>query len=186
MTFEREELEALIAGFTSKLDEYKAALDDLKSSIYTDFIEPAEKNYHDWDHSTRLEEFREKYPDLEALKSDCALIERDDDFDVVDKVFTDYDEGDKSIEEAEYVSNVVASLTSQINDLKEKLGAEKVEIKADDDSVEVEADGQDVAESEEVKENTEILEEEKEDDIDSIDREIEEGLAKYDNRKIKI
>lgn len=191
MTFTDDELIKLVNAFNDKLDSYKKEIDDLRTDIYDNFITPAEKNYKDWDHSNRLEEFRGKYPELEGLNESCRAIEADDTFDVVDKVFSDYDDNkdENKPEEAAYVASVVASITEQIANLKEKLGADKVEVESTDDGgVEVKADGEEVAESTEetVSENVEEPEptEDGNDDEDDFEKEIEEGLKKAERFKL--
>lgn len=191
MTFSDDELIKLVNAFNDKLDSYKKEIDDLRKDIYDNFITPAEKNYKDWDHSNRLEEFRGKYPELEDLNESCRAIEADDTFDVVDKVFSDYDDNkdENKPEEAAYVASVVASITEQISNLKEKLGADKVEVESTDDGgVEVKADGEEVAESTEetVSKNVEEPEptEDGNDDEDDFEKEIEEGLKKAERFKL--
>ena len=191
MTFSDDELIKIVNAFNDKLDSYKKEIDDLRTDIYDNFITPAEKNYKDWDHSNRLEEFRGKYPELEDLNESCRAIEADDTFDVVDKVFSDYDDNkdENKPEEAAYVASVVASITEQIANLKEKLGADKVEIESTDDGgVEVKADGEEVAESTDtVSENAEEpepTEDGNDDENDDFEKEIEEGLKKAERFKL--
>lgn len=203
MTFSDDELIKLVNAFNDKLDSYKKEIDDLRTDIYDNFITPAEKNYKDWDHSTRLEEFRGKYPELEGLNESCRAIEADDAFDVVDKVFSDYDSNtdENKPEEAAYVASVVASITEQISSLKEKLGADKVEVESTDDGgVEVKADGEEVAESTgvesatdesatdesngEEKKTAEPTEDGNDDEDDDFEKEIEEGLKKAERFKL--
>lgn len=192
MTFTDDELIKLVNAFNDKLDSYKKEIDDLRTDIYDNFITPAEKNYKDWDHSNRLEEFRGKYPELEDLNESCRAIEADDTFDVVDKVFSDYDDNkdENKPEEAAYVASVVASITEQISNLKEKLGADKVEVESTDDGgVEVKADGEEVAESTEETasenvEEPEPTEDGNDDDEDDFEKEIEEGLKKAERFKL--
>lgn len=196
MTFTDDELIKLVNAFNDKLDSYKKEIDDFKTDIYDNFITPAEKNYKDWDHSTRLEEFRGKYPELEGLNESCRAIEADDAFDVVDKVFSDYDDNkdENKPEEAAYVASVVASITEQIASLKEKLGADKVEVESTDDGgVEVKADGEEVAEStdtvvdesnDEEKKTAEPTEDGNDDEDDDFEKEIEEGLKKAERFKL--
>lgn len=196
MTFTDDELIKLVNAFNDKLDSYKKEIDDLRTDIYDNFITPAEKNYKDWDHSTRLEEFRGKYPELEGLNESCRAIEADDAFDVVDKVFSDYDDNkdENKPEEAAYVASVVASITEQIASLKEKLGADKVEVESTDEGgVEVKADGEEVAESTEKvvdesngeeKKEAEPAEDGNDDEEDDFEKEIEEGLKKAERFKL--
>lgn len=195
MEFTREELSDLVAGFTSKLEEYKKAVDELKNSIYNDFINPAAEEYKRYDHDTRLSEFKEKYKDLlEPLVEPCKEQEQNPDFDVYDQVFSDYDGNtdENKMEESEYVAQVVASLTEQLDALKAKTGAEKVEVKSDENGeTVVEADGEKVAEAETVKSEDEVKTESKDEDEsnedeedDLFEKEIEEGLKQAGRFKL--
>lgn len=184
MEFSRDELMDLVAGFTSKLESYRKEVDDLKSYIQDEFVGPAAENYKRLDHDNRLEDFRNKYskdfePLLEGIKA-----EEGEDFDVFDKVFSDYDsnENPDKPEEAEYVAGVVAALTEQLEQLKEATGAENIEVKTNEKGeTEVKADGENVAKAETVETETE-KEESSEEDEDEVEKEIKNGLAKFNDR----
>lgn len=186
MEFTTNELAQMIDGFTRKLDDYNKQIEEFKKDIYERFVEPAEANYKAWDHNNRKSEFKDKYSEsFGPLEEDIKAIEGDD-FDVYDKVFSDYDSGDKSIPEDEYVAQVVASIQSQIQTLKERFGGKNIEVNAIDSDdgdvkVEVEADGEKVAEAE--SEEADTIEEKS----DSIEDEIEKGLkADEAKRHIKL
>lgn len=181
MELTRDELSDLVQGFTSKLESYKKEVDDLKSYIQDEFVGPAAENYKKLDHDNRLEDFRNKYskdfePLLEGIKA-----EEGEDFDVFDKVFSDYDsnENPDKPEEAEYVASVIATLTEQLDQLKEATGAENIEVKTNEDGeTEVKADGEEVATAETIEED-EVSSDEEEDEVE---KEIKDGLAKFNDR----
>ena len=156
MEFSKEELVELVDAFNSKIDRYQKEFDDFKNT-FNEFLDKAESNYRDWDHTTRLGEFKEKYKDsIDPIAEDVKKAEKKDDFDLGTRLFDDYDASDKSVPEEEYVANVVASLTEQLNKLKEATGAEEVEIKADENGeTTVKADGEKIAEAKEVEAPTE-------------------------------
>lgn len=186
MEFTREELIDLVNGFDKKLEDYKKMIEDFKADVYENFINPAAENYRKYDHDTRLGEFKEKYKDLlEPLVEPCKEYEQNPDFDVYDQVFSDYDENtdENKMEEGEYVAQVVASLTEQLDTLKAKLSADKVEVKSDENGeTVVEADGEKVAEAETVEDETDEVESEEEDD--PFEKEIEEGLKQSGRFKL--
>lgn len=194
MEFTREELIDLVNGFDKKLEDYKKMIDDFKNDIYDNFINPAAENYRKYDHDTRLGEFKEKYKDLlEPLVEPCKEYEQNPDFDVYDQVFSDYDGNtdENKMEEGEYVAQVVASLTEQLDALKAKLSADKVEVKSDENGeTVVEADGEKVAEAETVEEKpeeeVESKDEEKsgDEEDDPFEKEIEEGLKQAGRFKL--
>ena len=188
----KEELIDLVNGFTSKLEEYKKAVDELKTSIYDDFINPAAEEYRRFDHDTRLGEFKEKYKDLlEPLVEPCKAAEQNPDFDVYDQIFKDYDENtdENKMEEGEYVAQAVAAITEQIEALKASLGADKVEVKNEEGETVVEADGEKVAEAEtETKEEEKVeepAETSKDDEEDPFEKEIKKALKNESRFSLK-
>lgn len=190
----KEELVDLVNGFTSKLEEYKKAVDELKTSIYDDFINPAAEEYKRFDHDTRLGEFKEKYKDLlEPLVGPCKAAEQNPDFDVYDQIFKDYNENtdENKMEEGEYVAQAVAAITEQIEALKASLGAEKVEVKNEEGETVVKADGEKVAEAEteeekKVEEPTEASNDDKSnDEEDPFEKEMEEALKNSSRFSLK-
>lgn len=189
MEFTREELIDLVNGFDKKLEDYKKMIEDFKADVYENFINPAAENYRKYDHDTRLGEFKEKYKDLlEPLVEPCKEYEQNPDFDVYDQVFSDYDENtdENKMEEGEYVAQVVASLTEQLDALKAKLSADKVEVKSDENGeTVVEADGEKVAEAETVESGDETKEVESDvEEDDPFEKEIEEGLKQSGRFKL--
>ena len=128
MEFSKEELIELIDAFNSKIDNYQKEFNDFKTQ-FNDFLDKAESNYKDWDHTTRLGEFKERYKDsIDPIAEDVKREQGEDDFDLGTRLFDDYEASDKSVAEDEYVANVVASLTEQLNKLKEVTGAEEVKV----------------------------------------------------------
>jgi hypothetical protein len=171
MEFTREELIDLVNGFDKKLEDYKKMIDDFKTDIYDNFINPAADEYKRFDHDTRLGEFKEKYKDLlEPLVEPCKEAEENPDFDVYDQIFKDYDENtdENKMEEGEYVAQAVAAITEQLEAIKAQTGAEKVEVKNEGDKTVVEADGKKVAEA--------VANEAEKDDEDIFEKEMEENL----------
>lgn len=177
MEFTREELIDLVNGFDKKLEDYKKMIDDFKTDIYDNFINPAADEYKRFDHDTRLGEFKEKYKDLlEPLVKPCKEAEENPDFDVYDQIFNDYDENtdENKMEEGEYVAQAVAAITEQLEAIKAQTGAEKVEVKNEGDKTVVKADGEKVAEAETKEDVAEKDNEEDEEDI--FEKEMEENL----------
>lgn len=171
MEFSKEELIELIDAFNSKIDRYEKEFSEFKTQ-FNEFLDKAESNYNDWDHETRCNEFKEKYKDsFDPIAEDVKKAEEDDNFDIGSKIFDDYEASDKSYSEEEYVATVVASLTEQLNKLKEATGAEEIKVKTDEDgSATVEADGEKIAEAETVDETT-IKNEDEDDDVADLEKE---------------
>lgn len=157
MTFENEDVIKMITAFKAEVDALKQENEDLRNSLYRDFLEPASKEYKEWDRSNRLQDFRDAHKDVltDELCKECADIEGDENFDLTAKIFSDYDSSDKTMDETEYVASVVASLTEQLKGLKERLGAKQVTAEANEDGdLEVKADGETVAEAVKVEQPT--------------------------------
>lgn len=154
MTFENEDVIKMITAFKAEVDALKQENEDLRNTLYRDFLEPASKEYKEWDRGNRLQDFRDAHKDVltDELCKECADVEGDENFDLTAKIFDDYDSSDKSMDETEYVASVVSSLTEQLNGLKERLGAEQVTVEATENGdVELKADGETVAEAVEVQ-----------------------------------
>lgn len=150
MTFENEDVVKMITAFKSEVEALKQDNEDLRNQLYRDFLEPASKEYKEWDRGNRLNDFREAHKDLitDELCDECKKVEGDDNFDLSQKLFDDYDASDKSIDETEYVASVVANLNDQLKELKERIGAEEVTVEATEDGdVELKADGETIAEA---------------------------------------
>lgn len=154
MTFENEDVIKMITAFKAEVDALKQENEDLRNTLYRDFLEPASKEYKEWDRGNRLQDFRDAHKDVltDELCKECADVEGDENFDLTAKIFDDYDSSDKSMDETEYVASVVSSLTEQLNNLKDRLGAEQVTVEATENGdVELKADGETVAEAVEVE-----------------------------------
>lgn len=181
MELSTEEVVKMIKAFQTSLEnlrkEMTEQIEELKTHFYDDFIKPAEDNYTAWEHDTKLNDFKEKYKDLfdDELCEACKKAEGVEDLDVLAKVFDGYEESDKSIEEAQWVANVVSSLKEQLNLIKKETGAEEVTVEAEGDKVEVKADGETVAKVETVETPVENVAEVKEEsEEEQLIRELEE------------
>lgn len=177
MEFSKEELIELIDAFNSKIDNYQKEFNDFKTQ-FNDFLDKAESNYKDWDHTTRLGEFKERYKDsIDPIAEDVKREQGEDDFDLGTRLFDDYEASDKSVAEDEYVANVVASLTEQLNKLKEVTGAEEVKVETDENGeAKVEADGETIAEAKEISDATISNDNDKENE----DEDLEKEYSKYE------
>ncbi len=203
MNLEPNELMTLVKGFMNKIDEQNKKIENLEKSIYEDFLGPAEQNFKDWDHSTRLGEFKEKYKDTftEGLCNSCKKVEGDEEFDLPTKIFDDYEAlEDKSVEEEEYVATVVANLKEQLDTLKETLNADTVEVTQDaTGETEVVADGDKVAEATEVSDgetegeshegesgeaDSHETDSESESEAEGHDKELEEFIKELEETKV--
>lgn len=175
MEFSKEELIELIDAFNSKIDNYQKEFNDFKTQ-FNDFLDKAESNYKDWDHTTRLGEFKERYKDsIDPIAEDVKREQGEDDFDLGTRLFDDYEASDKSVAEDEYVANVVASLTEQLNKLKEVTGAEEVKVETDENGeAKVEADGEPIAEAKEIEEPKETT------ISNNDDEDLEKEYSKYE------
>lgn len=82
-------------------------------------------------------------------------------FDIYEESYKEYSNDFKDLDEESYLAKLTVVLDEQINDLKEALGVENVEIKSDEEGTEI------VADDEKVEEET--VEEEKVEEIEDDD-----------------
>ena len=92
-------------------------------------------------------------------------------FDIYNESYNEYSNDFKDLDEESYLAKLTVVLDEQINDLKEALGVEQVEIKSDENGTEIVADGEDANADE--TEQTEEKVEEKVDDGETEDEEAE-------------
>lgn len=177
----------------AKLDNLNERMNILEKVIYEEVMKPAQEAFDRFETDERRTEFKNKYDEqLSPFNEKLRAIEGDD-FDLASKAFDDYDaiEGEKPNSD-EYVAELVANVTDQLDKISKAFGAEgDVEVKADvseDGKVETQiaVDGETVAESteldkgEDVKEELDKLEkeatdlEEKKEEVKSEDKVIAE------------
>ena len=125
---------------------FNGRLDGLERTLFDDILKPAQEAMAENEKETRFADFQGRYADKFAPVMDDVKKIEGDDYDILRNTFDEYDalEGEKP-DEAAYVDTVFNKVVDQINVIREKYGAEKIEIKADENGeVEVKADGKDV------------------------------------------
>ena len=145
---------------------------EVKASIYDNLINPIKADFEQMQHDNALSDFRCKYAEkLEPFSDKLKKLEKDDDFDVVEKAFDDFSARTDGMEEAEFVDKFANNIQSQLDAIAEVFGVEpeKIEeIKVETEEGEVKAeveDGEVVAvegEGETTEESTEETVEEPE------------------------
>lgn len=164
----------VIKGLEKKVDEYISANDEkvneLKSTLYEQIIDPANEYIAEMDRNDRFEQFNERHGEkLSPFNEELSALEGDD-FDIVRTAFDAYDnyEGDDRMDEDEYVDQLIEQVGHKLSDIKEKLGipADKdisVQESEDGDVEVVTEDGDVVASTED--EEDELVEEEDGDEV---------------------
>lgn len=158
----------VIKDLEKKVDEYISANDEkvneLKSTLYEQIIDPANEYIAEMDRNDRFEQFNEKHGEkLSPFNEELSALEGDD-FDIVRTAFDAYDnyEGDDRMDEDEYVDQLIEQVGQKLSDIKEKLGipADKdISVQENEDGdVEVVTEDGDVVASTEDEE--ELVEEE--------------------------
>ena len=178
-----------IKSLEKKVDEYISANDEkvneLKSTLYEQIIDPANEYIAEMDRNDRFEQFNEKHGEkLSPFNEELSALEGDD-FDIVRTAFDAYDgyEGDDRMDEDEYVNQLIEQVGQKLSDIKERLGipADKdvsvqenedggVEVVTEDGDVVASTDGEDKpVEEKDEDEVTEDGEDEKEEEVEITD-----------------
>lgn len=117
-----------IKNLEKKVDEYIASNDEkvneLKSTLYEQVIDPANEYIAEMDRNDRFNQFNERHGEkLSPFNEELSALEGDD-FDIVRTAFDAYDnyEGDDKMDEDEYVDQLVEQVEHKLSDIKEKLG----------------------------------------------------------------
>lgn len=175
-----DSLSERIDTLTNEMNEYRKSYDEkigsLEKTLYEDILEPAKAEIAAREKDERFGEFEGRYGEKFApLMDDVKKIEGED-YNLLRNAFDEYEaiEGEKPAEE-EYVNKVFEKVMNQINEIREKYGAEKLEVKVEEGGeVEVKADGKDVTD-----EVTEKPEENKTEEVEKV--EIAPGNPAGDN-----
>lgn len=117
-----------IKNLEKKVDEYISANDEkvneLKSTLYEQVIDPANEYIAEMDRNDRFDQFNERHGEkLSPFNEELSALEGDD-FDIVRTAFDAYDdyEGDDRMDEDEYVEQLIEQVGQKLSDIKEKLG----------------------------------------------------------------
>ena len=117
---------------------------EVKASIYDNLINPIKADFEQMQHDNALSDFRCKYAEkLEPFSDKLKILEKDDDFDVVEKAFDDFSARTDGMEEEEFVDKFVDNIQSQLDDIATVFGVEpeKIEeIKVETEEGEVKAE----------------------------------------------
>lgn len=119
---------------------------NLEQTFIKDIYEPAQKAFDEAIDAENFRLFSDKYAERLNPFSDGLKAVEGDDFDIVRHAYDEYNAlEDKNISSDEYIDKLVPSIESQLNSLREKLGATKVEASVGDDGVtRVKVDGETV------------------------------------------
>lgn len=139
---------------------------EVKASIYDNLINPIKADFEQMQHDNALSDFRCKYAEkLEPFSDKLKKLEKDDDFDVVEKAFDDFSARTDGMEEAEFVDKFVDNIQSQLNDIAAVFGVEpekieEIKVETEDGEVKAEVEDGEVVAVEGEGENTEEATEE--------------------------
>lgn len=122
------ELSEHLTALERKVDEGMAENDkqinELRTTVYDEIINPANEYIDEMDRNDRFEQFNEKHGEkLKPFNEELAALEGDD-FDLSRTAFDAYDsyEGDDKMDEDEYVDQLVEQVQEKLADIKAKLG----------------------------------------------------------------
>lgn len=108
--------------------------------------------------SFNKDEYKKRNGETLGKYSDIMKKLNGENFDLFEESYKEYNSDFKDMDESAYIAKLTMVLDEQINDLKEALGVENIEVKSDENGTEIVADDEPVEEPAE----EEIKEEEKE------------------------
>lgn len=148
-------------------EQIDALLDRLESFFgeYDNGVETFNKD----EYKKRNEEKLGKY-------SDVMKKLNGENFDLFEESYKEYNSDFKDMDEEAYIAKLTMVLDEQINDLKEALGVEQVEIKSDEEGTKIVADDEKV--EEETVEEEKVEEVEEDDDGGETEEEELDRIAK--------
>lgn len=182
-----KELSEHITAIEQKVDDGLAENDrqinELRTTVYDEIINPANEYIAGQEKEARFEDFDEKYGEkLRPFNEDLSALEGED-YDVVRDAFDKYDdfEGDKMGED-EYVEALVDELGNKLDAIKKAFGVPEdteiavqeteggdVEVVTEDGEVIASTDGDEELPKEDKEGDVEITEDEDEDEDEIVD-----------------
>lgn len=150
---------------------------EVENILFDDIINPAKTAMENTARDDRFEDFSNAYGDrLSGYNDALRSIEGDDDFDLTQKAFEDFDSREDDPDADVYVDTLISNIDAQLDNIREKVGAKpdsEVVITQDgeSDEPEVEVDGEpvdveeDAANGEPQEEEQEEKPEEEEEDV---------------------
>lgn len=137
----------IVAAVKQLVEDYghlASEIAEVKQTIYDNLINPIQAEFEQMQHDNALSDFRCKYAEkLEPFSDKLKILEKDDDFDVVEKAFDDFSARTDGMEEEEFVDKFVDNIQSQLDDIATVFGVEpeKIEeIKVETEEGEVKAE----------------------------------------------
>lgn len=150
-------------------EQIDALLDRLESffSEYDNGVETFNKD-----------EYKKRNGEKLGKYSDIMKKLNGENFDLFEESWKEYNSDFSDLDEEAYITKLTVVLDEQINDLKEALGVEKVEIKSDEEGTEIVADDEEASTEEKVEEVKEEEEKVEENDDDETEEEELDRIAK--------
>lgn len=133
-------------------EEMQNKIETLENTVFNEILEPAKAASEKAAYDADLKVFTDKYSEKVSPYLDRIKAVEDEDFDFYKNTFDswkDYeaDKGDSALSEEEYVDSVLEKVKTQLETIKEAIGASEVEMKVDENgNVEATADGETIAE----------------------------------------
>ena len=137
--------EAIKNEMAQMREQYTAEIDSLKKTLFEDILNPAQEAMNKAEYEKRFADFNDRYGERLAPLVNPAKALEGNDYDLTREVFDNYDKMEEKPDEEAYVETAIEAISKQIEEVKQALGAEKVEVKSDEDGdIKIEADGEDV------------------------------------------
>lgn len=118
-----KKVDDFIKSTDQRFSENDEKLNDLRSTVYEEIIDPANAYIDEMDRNERFNSFNEKYGEKLRPFNDTLSVLEGDDFDVVRSAFDQYDNFDgEKVGEEDYVEALVDELGNTIQKIKQGLG----------------------------------------------------------------
>ena len=175
-----EKLNVIFEKYSKLMQETLDRVDAMEDVLYNKIIKPAETLENDYNTGLRRDDFKSKYAEkLSGFNDKLKAIEGDD-FDIVEKAFSDFDaiEGEKNGDE--YVEKLIAKIQSQLDKIGKAFNPDAVVIEAtateipEGEAVKIEEPASEEEKKEEATEEKEATEAEKavEDTVEEAEKEV--------------
>lgn len=176
----------IVAAVRQLVEDYghlASEIAEVKASIYDNLINPIKADFEQMQHDNALSDFRCKYAEkLEPFSEKLKKLEKDDDFDVVEKAFDDFSARTDGMEEAEFVDKFANNIQAQLDDIAAVLGIkpeniEEIKVETEDGEVKAEVEDGEVVAVESEGEVAESTEEAVEETAEEPETEVTEEVA---------
>ena len=182
-----DKLNEIFEKYSKLMHETLDRVDAMEDVLYNKIIAPAETLEKDYNTGLRRDDFKSKYAEkLSGFNDKLKAIEGDD-FDIVEKAFSDFDaiEGEKNGDE--YVEKLIAKIQTQLDKIGKAFNPDAVVIEATATEIPAEGEAVKIEEPASEEEKKEASEEEKkeEEPKEEAEKAVEEAVEEAEKEVAK-